>query len=125
MMQLHEARTILEDKTHIDQWMLLDEATRDALMEVVERRERRMNCCAPYDCMCHEQCDGEGAECGSCAYGRTLAAKIDDVNGYQYDFARALHEVDEDDIRRYRMDHARELESIGDYAAAERLLGAE
>lgn len=49
---------------------LVSEELLDVVREATEIGMRRRMCCEPYDCMCHEICDGEGAECGSCAARR-------------------------------------------------------
>lgn len=56
----------------------------DDLLEVAreyhEISTRRRMCCAPYDCMCHEQCDGEGAECGRCVARRKADRLLEELS---------------------------------------------
>jgi len=125
MMQLAEARLTLEDKSLTKKWLRLSEEIRYAFIQQVEFEDAKRQCCAPYDCMCHEQCDGVGNECHKCATLRGLRRMTDDIDGGMYWYAMAMVEVGDDDIRREQFAHARDLESVGDYAAAERLLGAE
>lgn len=125
MMQLAKAQAMVEDKALTKRWLRLSHATRYALFDLVENEDRRRECCMPYDCMHHEQCEGAGNECHGCATQRGLRRMTDRVSGDMYWYAVALLEVSGNDIRREQLDHARDLESIGDYAAAERLLGAE
>ena len=37
-------------------------------VDYVSEQIARQNCCDPYDCMCHEQCDEEYGYCGTCKY---------------------------------------------------------
>ena len=125
MMQLAAARKVLEDKAMTKKWLRLDEEIRYAFIQLIESEDAKRQCCAPYDCMCHEQCDGVGNECHRCATLSGLRKMTDGNGGGLYWYALALVEVGEDDMRREQFAHARDLESVGDYAAAERLLGAE
>ena len=40
-------------------------------IDCVREQIAQQNCCEPYDCMCHEQCDWEWA-CDTCKRGRAL-----------------------------------------------------
>ncbi len=41
-------------------------------IDYVSEQIARQNCCDPYDCMCHEQCDSEYGYCGTCKYNGEL-----------------------------------------------------
>jgi hypothetical protein len=56
----------------------------DELLEVAREYHeitlRRRMCCQPYDCMHHELCEGEGAECGSCEDRRNADRLLEELS---------------------------------------------
>ena len=124
-MQLSEAREIVNNPELNKNWQRLTQDEADTLMDHVESQENRQECCFPYDCMHHEAC-AEGYPCGSCKRGAERWAIVNKVLekfplGYQY--ATALTRMGEAEINSRRLQDAKDLEAVGDFAAAARLMG--
>ena len=95
----------------------------DIAIQVLEGEERRRICCDPYDCMCHEMCGEELGYCYQCNLMVDLLAKVRHLTAEDWQLAEAAKERNEKDLNAYRLETARELESIGDYLGADRVLG--
>jgi len=122
-MQTSEAREIVKTPELTENWKQLTEAEADILMDHVQSQQDRQECCFPYDCMHHEAC-AEGYPCGSCKRGAERWAAVDKVlekfpQGYQY--ATALNRIGEQELIAHKLQTIKDLEAVGDYAAAERL----
>ena len=127
-MQLSDARKIVNTPELQKQWVLLTEDETDTLMNYVESRDDRQECCFPYDCMHHEQCGEDGWYCGSCKLAQKLWQAVDKIEekfpeAYQY--ATALTRMGEADLVAHQLQTIKDLEAVGDYAAAQRLFEGE
>lgn len=124
-MQVSEAREIVNNRELNENWQRLTQDEADMLMDEVESEENRQECCFPYDCMHHEAC-GEGYPCGSCKRGaerRAVVNKILDKFPLGYQYATALTRMGEQQIIAHKLQDAKDLEAVGDYRGAARLLG--
>lgn len=126
-MQLSQAHEIANNSELNQQWQKLTEEEADLLMDHVEAQENRRECCFPYDCMHHEQC-GDGYPCGACQRGQARWEVVEKVlekfpEGYQY--ATALTRIGDAYAVAYQLQTVKDLEAMGDYAAAERIMEAE
>ena len=98
-----------------------------AMLDYLDLQDERAGCCYPYDCMHHEQCGEENGFCYACTKRQEASQKIPEK--YQradfWEYARKIHRDKTVGIIQELLDHAKELESIGDYRGAARLLGDE
>jgi hypothetical protein len=122
-MQLSQAKEIVNTPELNQNWQKLTQEEADLLMDHVESQQNRQECCFPYDCMHHEQCDGEYL-CGSCKRGAERWKVVDKVlqkfpMGYQY--AQALTRMGEQELIAHKLQTIKDLRAIGDHAAADRL----
>lgn len=94
----------------------------------------RRNCCEPYDCMHHEGCgeeeNGIVYRCGACSdYGDAWKEITDNKLEYCYSTIAASVEDSRSEmetfLHRQRRQDARDLEVVGDYAGANRLMGVD
>lgn len=114
-------------KEAIAEWMKLPEVTQHLVMELTEFQEDRAGCCEPYDCMHHEQCgedDGKGGYwyCGSCKERQRLYAATDGVPALVWSLAREMASEQSQQVIAYQLETIRQLEAVGDFAAAERMM---
>ena len=126
-MQLSQAKEIVNTPELNQAWQKLTEEEADLLMDHVEAQENRQECCFPYDCMHHESC-GDGYPCGSCKRGAARWAVVGKVlekfpEGYQY--ATALTRLGDAQVAAYELQNIKDLEAVGDYAAANRLFSGD
>ena len=132
-MQLSDARNIVNTPKLQKQWALLTQDEADTLMNHVEERNDRQECCFPYDCMHHEECgsdDGNGGRwyCRSCkasAEAWEAVSKIEEKFPEAYQYAAALTRTHEADVVANQLQMVKDLEAVGDYAAAQRLFEGE
>lgn len=91
----------------------------------LELYEAKQNCCMPYDCMHHEMCSEEDGFCGTCQEMGKLWRGITRETQALWQEARRIIREREVDLARDIRERAKELESIGDFAAADRLFGSD
>ena len=124
-MQLSQAREIVNTPELNQNWQKLTQEEADLLMDHVESQQNRQECCFPYDCMHHEMCGDESyGYCGDC---QRRAARWEVVSkvlgkfplGYQY--AEALTRMGEQEVIAQQLQNIKDLESVGDYAGAQRI----
>lgn len=119
MIQLDETTRELA----IKEWRKLSQRKRDLAIEDLEYRNARMACCEPYDCMCHETCGEEyGGYCGYCKHGAELRKATKGIPAIVWSLVREIVEEDRMAILKHELQTIRDLEAVGDYAAAERIL---
>ena len=94
-------------------------------VQVLEEEEIKRGCCMPYDCMHHEMCDEDSGYCYQCQRMIELLAQVRHLTPADWEEARVEKERGERAAFAYRLETVRELEAIGDYAAAERMFGDE
>jgi hypothetical protein len=94
-------------------------------IQVIELDEERSSCCMPYDCMHHEECGEDGWFCDNCTYRGKLIRAIKHESPLLWQEARRILREREVDLARDIRERAKELESIGDFAAADRLFGSD
>lgn len=94
-------------------------------VQVLEEEESRRGCCMPYDCMHHEQCDADNGFCYQCKRMLRLLEQVRHLTPADWKEAEAQKERGERAAFAYKLETVRELEAIGDYAAAERMFGDE
>lgn len=97
----------------------------DLAVQVLEVEEQKRLCCEPYDCMHHELCGEDLGYCYQCELMVNLLAQVRHLTAEDWKLAEAAKEGNERALDRYRLETARELESIGDYLGADRVLGLE
>ena len=103
-------------------WSRMSDLMRAHVQMYVEHRERRSNCCMPYDCMCHELCGEEyGGYCGSCKYGAELRRITKSVPPVIWMLAEEWALDDERQVVAHELQTIKDLEAVGDYAAAQRI----
>lgn len=95
----------------------------EVALEVLDLEEQRRMCCEPYDCMHHELCGEEQGYCYRCERMIILLAQVRHLTADDWKLAEAAKDKNEADLNAYRLETARELESIGDYLGADRVLG--
>ena len=114
-----------DDRTFaLKAWSKIPEKQRDAILEITEAQARRQACCEPYDCMCHEQCSEEYGYCGSCKEGAGLWESAGSHAPIVWTLAREIVEDEAQAVVDYELETIRQLEAVGDYAAAERMMEA-
>lgn len=110
-----------EDKAKaLNIWSRMSDLMRAHVLMDIEHRERRRNCCEPYDCMCHEMC-GEFGYCGGCKYGMELTRITSSVSPLVWRLADEMHLENQRQVVTYELQTMKDLESVGDYAAAQRI----
>ena len=97
----------------------------DLAIAYLEESAARNDCCLPYDCMCHEQCGEELGYCRTCEWLHALYAKTNHLTPEDWLRAEEVLERRERIGFEHRLEMVKELESIGDYAAADRLFGGD
>ncbi len=114
-----------DDRTFaINAWSKIPAEQRDVMLEILERQDRRAACCEPYDCMCHEQCNEEYGYCNGCKEGAGLWKLAGEHAPIVWTLAREIVDDEAQTVVDYELQMIRELEAVGDYAAAERLMEA-
>ena len=122
---MSNTKRVLDDAAW-KEWNRISISKRDLAVEYVQASQRKSACCMPYDCMCHEMCGEPGVGyCGTCKHLQDLDRAIGGVSWVIWECARYLVDQGERQVISERLDHARDLEAVGDYAGAARLLGEE
>ena len=102
-------------------WSRMSDLMRAWVMMDVEHRDQRRNCCEPYDCMHHEQCCEECWYCGSCKYGAELSRMTKSVPPVIWMLAEEYALEDARQVVAHELQTIKDLEAVGDYAAAQRI----
>jgi len=103
-------------------WSRMSDMMQSHVLMDIEYRERRRNCCEPYDCMCHELCGMEGmGYCNGCEYGAELSRITSSVSPLVWRLADEMHLENQRQLVAHELQTIKDLESVGDYAAAQRI----
>jgi hypothetical protein len=105
-------------------WGALSEDTRDMMLELIAMQVRRAECCEPYDCMHHEMCGSDGM-CSGCEAAEQLALATREVPAIAWSIAREVDDESRKEVIRHELDTIRQLEAVGDFASAERIMEAQ
>ena len=102
-------------------WNALPTDMQETVMEYVNEKFRRQNCCEPFDCMHHEMCSLPGL-CSACQYQEELAIATREVPALVWSIARESWKDNADQVSRHELETIRQLEAVGDFASAEKIM---